>query len=71
MRLVNILRVVPPLSHSMRQVKDEEMLELLVERLRHSVERFKTLELCNAAWGISKMKKAERGMQVTWLAWWD
>ena len=30
------------------------------------VHRFKTLELCNAAWGISKMNsdKAENGMQA-------
>lgn len=53
-------------SYGKLAVKDEKLLELVLARLEEMVERFKTLELCNAAWGISKMNsdKAENGMQA-------
>ncbi|CAJ1327189.1 unnamed protein product, partial [Effrenium voratum] len=43
----------------------DQKLVLILERLEATVDRFKTLELCNAAWGISKMSlKAEQTMQA-------
>ncbi|CAE7385387.1 XBAT33 [Symbiodinium natans] len=48
-------------------VQDEKMLELVVDRVELTADRFRMLELCNSAWGISKMtlplEKIDKGMQ--------
>eukprot|EP00434_Breviolum_minutum_P023539 symbB.v1.2.020765.t2/scaffold1749.1/size103200/5 len=52
-------------SYGKLVVKDEPLVEALMDRMQHTVGRFKTLELCNAAWGISKMSfDAEKDMQA-------